>query len=68
MMKVQRGLIMECFFFLQDPLPKVTNFCRLEGNVDEVALLTLLSSLVETNAGDSLEKKEHARAEADSST
>ena len=45
-----------------------TNFCRLEGNVDEVALLTLLSSLVETDAGDSLEKKEHARAEADSST
>ena len=45
-----------------------TNFCRLEGNVDEVALLTSLSSLVETDAGDILEKKEHARAEADSST
>ena len=45
-----------------------TNFCRLEVNVDEVALLTSLSSLVETDAGDSLEKKEHARAEADSST
>ena len=59
---------MECFFLLQDPLPKVTNFCRLEGNVDEVALLTPLSSLVETDAGDILEKKEHERAEADSST
>ena len=45
-----------------------TNFCQLEGNVDKVALLTSLSSLVETDAGDSLEKKEHARAEADSST
>ena len=43
-----------------------TKFCQLEGNVDEVALLTSLSSLAETDGSDILEKKEHTRAEADS--
>ena len=42
-------------------------FCHLEGNVDEVALLTSLSSLAETDGSDILEKKEHTRAEAESS-
>ena len=41
---------------------------KLEGNVDEAALLTSLSSLAETDANDILEKKEHRRAEADSSS
>ena len=41
---------------------------QLEHNIDEVALLTSLSSLAETDAGGILEKKAHTRAEADSSS
>ena len=45
-----------------------TKFCGLECDVDGVALLTSLSSLAETNGSVILEKKHHARAEADSSS
>ena len=45
-----------------------TKFCGLKCDVDGVALLTSLSSLAETNGSDILEKKQHTRAEADSSS
>ena len=45
-----------------------TELHRLDCNVDKVTLLTSLSSLAETTASDILEKKVHARAEADSSS